>query len=300
MNYYEKYFKYKNKYLNLKFQVGGNNYAYKQYNIDDNDEIIKCDYRKDKFNNHNDIENYNNILMENFRAVFNSKKVCMIIYPTEFDKLFSKINKDKCNYNDLLVYVSSNNLITYKKTLEEDTLLILLFSDINSKNIFLKIFDDTFIFPHEHEHKKIFLYTWKTQYSKKLLDNTVYNKYINFAIFSGIIFSYDVIDIYGFIKDQIREYKLNIPFNKKIFFCRLEEIISYIKEIDSQIKKPSFEYKTLLPTNEDFKYNYTHNCQLYNYVIIIEKTNMPNSNSYNFNRITDTSSSYRYASCVKD
>jgi len=297
MNYQEKYVKYKNKYLNLRYQIGGNHYAHVNYDIDDDGNILKINKRVTN-------NTYKNLILEDFRGVFNSKKVCMNIYPDDFNMLFSKINVEICNYNDLLVYILKNNEITNIKPLEnEDILIILLFSDIISKNIFLKILNDNIDFILPHKYKTIFLNTWNTIYDQTILtDITIFNIYINFAIFSGIIFSYDIKDIYGFIKEKIDENKLDILFNKTLFFCRLQKIILYIKTIHSQLEKPPIEASSsnLKLIRENVKYKYTNKCQLCEYVIAIEDTNMPKTNSTNFNKIISNTTLYDgYSACVK-
>lgn len=294
MNYQEKYVKYKNKYLNLRYQIGGNHYAYINYDIDDDGNILKKNKRVTN-------NTYDNLILEDFRGVFNSKKVCMNIYPKDFDMLFLKINEETCNYKDLLIYIINNNEITNIKPLDnEDILIILLFSDIISKNIFLKILNDNIDFILPHKYKTIFLKTWNTIYDQIILsDLTIFNIYINFAIFSGIIFSYDIKDIYGFIKEKIYENNLDIPFNKTLFFCRLQKIILYIKIIHNQLEKPPTKVLSskLKSIKENVKDKYTNKCQLCEYVIAIEDTNISKAN---FNKIISNTIPYDgYSACVK-
>jgi hypothetical protein len=312
MNYQQKYLKYKTKYLNLK-QVGSGKYAYLKYSVDHDGNLLNNGIPEHRTTSTGSTDNI--IMKDDFRAVFNGNKVCLSINPINFKDLFKKINKTTCDYDQLLVFILNNKDITDKIPENiKDSSKILLFSDIMSKQIFLRfLFLDKYykiIFPPNF--KSIFLATWNTNYSGKIFTPVIYKIYIKFAIFSGIIFSYDIKDIYGFIKTKIENPDNNllcVDFNKTIFFHILQDIIITIKQIYNEIAKDTNlagRKIALTPTDSmriipHLKHIYQTECKLYDYVVQIEKQNiLNNANPNNFDKIIDNkTSSFRYSGCLK-
>jgi hypothetical protein len=295
MDYQKKYLKYKSKYLKLKIiQSGSGKYAYYNYNVNYEGELIGTPTLRLA------TSSYELLLKDDFIAVLNGKKACTCINPKNFFELFKNINIDKFNYYELLVFILNNNDITdiTPENITDETSNIVLFSDIKSKQIFLNFINkyDNYIFPVGL--KNIFLKTWTTIYSNIIFkDPTVYNVYIRFAIFSGIIFSYEIKDIYGFIKNQIKEHNiLSIEFNKEIFFQILQDIINYIiciyNKIETKsetklnsIKKTKNPYPFIVSSSE-LRLSYQRECKLYEYVTMIQDKNIFKSdNPKNFDQI---------------
>lgn len=310
MNYQQKYLKYKTKYLNL-IQKGGGNYAYLTYSVSHDGELLNGGNPEHRITMTG--SSYETMMKDDFRAVFNGKKVCLGIDPPNFNKLFKKINKEKWDYNQLLVFILSNKDITDKipENIVNDSSHILLFSDIMSKKIFLRFLDeyDELIFPSNF--KSIFLDTWETIYSGQIHTPVIFKTYIKFAIFSGIIFSYDIKDIYGFIKKTIDNPDNNllcVDFNKEIFFDILQEIITIIDKIYNQIametdlpkRKEAITMFAKINITPCLKHTFETECKLYDSVIEIQNKNILNvANPKNFDKIIDYNPlSFRYSGCV--
>jgi hypothetical protein len=210
----KKYLKYKKKYLSMN---GGGFYSAKKYEISPSGDKISLVY--DTYNP--DIEN------RNIRHVFDHVKISTFITEDLYHSIIKKINPEKCNINELIYKINDKYL---------------LFSDIDSLNIFKELIycgdDDNLIFPLDL--KQELLYTWEAIYINKIY----YEKSLFFIIFSGLLFSYDIKDIYGFCIDFCSECQFIIQnqdfvLSMDIFFTKLRTVIDIILKTYIKIKDTS-------------------------------------------------------------
>lgn len=240
MSMKDKYYKYKLKYLNAKKQLGSGEFSRLQYDINENGDIIsKRLIASDDYYNHKHI-----------MGVYEKKKICSSFTSNE---LLSNIKQYNLSLNEILktcLIIEGTELkndiseeIFNSICYEQPYITILYFADNLSAQTYMNIYNNNNeIFPRE-----ILLELFaglRTIYSPKIYVNKSYL----FHIFHGIIFSYDIKDIYGFIKEyrdkfgelvkftddpvekqQVQEQLNNLTIiTKDIFFPLLSEIIDII------------------------------------------------------------------------
>jgi hypothetical protein len=290
----KKYLKYKKKYLSMN---GGGFYSAKKYEISPSGDKISLVHDED----------YNYMEKRNIRHVFNHVKISTFITQTLYDYIIEKINLDKCNIINLIYKIDG---------LDNK---YLFFCDIDSKNIFLELFNgqdenSKLIFPVDL--KVILLPMWGASYPLSIK----YERTLLFIIFSGLLFSYDIKDIYGFFIDFCSEEKFiiqnpNFCLSMDIFFDKLKIVIDIILETFEKIKHYS-KSPTFIPltgdamvkkNNDDMKTRekiFNNECLFNTYVNDILKTNFyPNNNfqtsDYMLGLQQSTDRYIRYHLCLK-
>jgi len=222
MSYYTKYLKYKNKYLALKNQSAGNPYAAKQYIINEDGtthqvklfqksnktiyESIEAESATDREINRISTPYYEH---SHIMDVYFEKKVCSLFSVQKFRDSIARFRLDRFLEqiipNCLSVTFSDTGSqveiieITTIDTLRNDG-IILYFADRLSLELYLQIMrDHTTTFIPTDDLKTSLYRTLGTYYSPDIFGEHSYR----FHILHGILFSYDIKDIYGYL----REYK---------------------------------------------------------------------------------------------
>jgi hypothetical protein len=250
MSYEQKYLKYKNKYLKLKMQLAGSDFSTLQYNVDSSGTIINS--HVNKLQSRHEIDTYDH---NNFFGVLFARKICSGYDYNQFTEILDryKIQKDEPFVEHLLSTIVVINKTTLKtvtnyaeltalytaNSAEKGFFYILYFADDKSRETYLLLSQNESIFVPD-----LLLNMYQTLgslYSIESYDNRTFL----FHILHGILFTYDIKDIYGYLyhfNDNIQNYNKqfneNIPLiiiNKDIFFEKLNIIISLILEVKSSV-----------------------------------------------------------------
>jgi hypothetical protein len=221
MSYYKKYLKYKNKYLALKNQSGGNQYAAIQYQVNEDGTVQECKlFRTPGATGYEYYEQvYPKTLTDlpvlrsetpyydrsQIMDVYFEKKVCSSFSCEQFRDSIARFRLDRFLEQILLSclhvdFLSKKISIITNLDRVRDNDLILYFADTKSLNLYLSITKNhsQIFFGLNRDDLKWALYnSLSSIYSPDILNEVAYR----FHILHGIIFSYDIKDIYGFLRD---------------------------------------------------------------------------------------------------
>jgi len=248
MSVKDKYYKYKLKYLNAKKQLGSGKFSTIQYEIDNDGNIKNKETLRALMESEENAGKHHE--HELIMGVYEKRKICSCFTIKE---LLSNIEQYKLPLNEILKTCLIINDTEVKNDISEDifnsadkedpSISVLYFADIVSAQIYMDIYNNNpEIFP-----RNILRYLFeslKGRYSPEIYVNESYL----FHIFHGIIFSYDIKDIYGYIKEyrdglslyvqiekdrgkqkQLLEQYNNLDtINKTYFFIDLKKIINII------------------------------------------------------------------------
>jgi len=208
-------------------------------------------------------------------GVYYERKVCSSF---TCEELLSNIEKykSKLSLNEILKTCLIIDGIEVKNNISEEdfhvtcdqkpNIIILYFADILSAQTYMNIYNNNYeIFPRDIL-SELFM-GLRTMYSPKIYVDKSYL----FHIFHGIIFSYDIKDIYGFIKEYRDKFgelvKITNPpdeklqlqldnltiINKDNFFQLLSKIIDIImNEKEKQSILSSYAYKIKLVNIDNY------------------------------------------------
>jgi len=212
MNYLKKYLKYKAKYLKLKSHSGGvleifPRHAAKRYKLDDKNEYpigseIKV-LKKHELLDHID----------------NGTKLCSLLHKADITEEILR------KYRDKIIYLYQDH-VSFDYINNDNLNHILIVTDIYSVDAIMKLLQNPELCYSLTELNTIFSGGY---FAIKEED---YDKEINLFILCGFLFSYYIIDIYGFIYDYFNSRNL-----KDKFTCTYTEFIGkYFKPFLEKIK----------------------------------------------------------------
>ena len=149
--YYNKYIKYKTKYLKLKELRGGAEFCHNNYKILDVGRIVDLNNTNSNFFDHYDIRNINNKYKENINKIYNELKIMLKDFIKSFKSIFSifnttsnnliiidkKIDEINQKYNNFIFYYSKNYLQENLKTYEQSNNEVIIFTKMLNNNITL-------------------------------------------------------------------------------------------------------------------------------------------------------------------
>lgn len=250
--------KYLIKYINMKFNMK-KGYAYKQYDIVDNIIVNKHNVLNSL---ENSLEPKKNILKFNLLRLLDliiGNKICSVyeqIFLNEMINIVYTRNRDK---QDLYKYIYPNTLIINRGLITsvnditpDDNDLLLCFTDNESMLQYQSLLNNEILFPPSLKIK--LLSTLRTIYTP----DVYVNESFMFHIFHGILFTYDVKDIYGYLDDYVKTGKeLNpmLHIDIDIFFEQLHIVIDIILNLPNSSVLKEYANLMLENINAENKFN---------------------------------------------
>ena len=258
MSYYLKYLKYKNKYLVLKNQSAGNPYASLKFYVNTDNYMTRMSESSKLQNLSDDFKKAQ--IME----VIWKNKTCSSFSISSLRESIQTYSQDLYKIIETCLVYDNNSFrpltdIDMSNDVSDNTRLVLYFADKGSLDLYLtlKSTNSEIIFPDSISVKDLYD-SLNSISSPSIIRESSYN----FHILHGILFSYDIKDIYGYLQrlnqistelisknnsyitQQIRE-----PINRDIFFILLRNIINIILSYDNikEYKKSIlYKYATII------------------------------------------------------
>ena len=205
MSYYLKYLKYKNKYLVLKNQSAGNPYASLKFYVNTDDYMTRMSESSEIQNLGDDFKKAQ--IME----VIWKNKTCSSFSISLLRESIQKYSQDLYKIIETcLVY--DNNLfrpltdIDMSNNVSNATRLVLYFADKGSLDLYLTLISNNskIIFPDSISVNNLYD-SFNSISSPSIIRESSYN----FHILHGILFSYDIKDIYGYLK-SLKQISTNL------------------------------------------------------------------------------------------
>lgn len=228
-------------YLNLldsQSLTGGGDFAYKKYAVgyDGEARLVATVMPEER----------QGVARDQIIATFNGRKCATVIFPDHYQWILENVSLQKCDIHDLLLPLDTGKADGSFVPLEPDSVIdasgkqfvittadtrstsyyMLFFSDLKTKKVFLEALNNQLICPPKLRYYLL------AGYGGNYFEPAFVPASIPFHIFSGLLFTYNQRDVYGFVVDHVRKMKPEVRgdlvMTPKVFFGELEKIIDIL------------------------------------------------------------------------